>query len=169
MAMLRSPGRIAAAILLTLLLAPAGAQEMIDTPSRKVPVLYDVDVVVIGGGLSGFGAAMGAARTGAKTLLVERTGYLGGWIRGLEIVSALVADDYTPERAKALVQPEALTYFGDRVETLNPRLRTNPAIQIREKNLKAIRAIVVKENENPPSADEVKELRRLAGEIVDQI
>jgi hypothetical protein len=94
---------------------------------------------------------------------------LGGWIRGLEIVSALVADDYTPERARALVQPEALTYFADRAETLNPRLRSNPAIQILEKNLKAIRAIVVKENENPPSADEVKELRRLAGEIVDQI
>lgn len=36
------------------------------------------DVVVIGGGAAGIGAAVGAARTGARTLLVERYGFLGG-------------------------------------------------------------------------------------------
>lgn len=36
------------------------------------------DVVVIGGGAAGIGAAIGAARTGAHTLLVERYGFLGG-------------------------------------------------------------------------------------------
>ena len=58
------------------------AQDFVQEPSRKTPVLYDVDVCVVGGGLSGVGAAIGAARSGAKTLVVERTGYLGGWIRG---------------------------------------------------------------------------------------
>lgn len=36
------------------------------------------DVIVCGGGTSGTAAAIAAARTGAKTLLVERTGVLGG-------------------------------------------------------------------------------------------
>jgi FAD dependent oxidoreductase len=36
------------------------------------------DVVVIGGGSAGVAAAAGAARCGAKTLLVERYGFLGG-------------------------------------------------------------------------------------------
>jgi hypothetical protein len=36
------------------------------------------DVVVCGGGTSGVTAAVAAARTGAKTLLIERTGQLGG-------------------------------------------------------------------------------------------
>lgn len=36
------------------------------------------DVVVVGGGAGGVGAAVGAAQTGARTLLVERYGMLGG-------------------------------------------------------------------------------------------
>ncbi len=36
------------------------------------------DVIVIGGGAAGVGAAVGAAQAGARTLLVESAGYLGG-------------------------------------------------------------------------------------------
>jgi len=39
---------------------------------------YEVDVLVCGGGPAGVGAAIAAARAGAKTLLVERYGFFGG-------------------------------------------------------------------------------------------
>lgn len=39
---------------------------------------YECDVLVCGGGVSGFAAAVSAARCGAKTVLVESGGYLGG-------------------------------------------------------------------------------------------
>jgi hypothetical protein len=44
----------------------------------QIPVTAEADVVVIGGGPAGFGAAMRAARSGAKTLLIERFGGPGG-------------------------------------------------------------------------------------------
>ena len=47
-------------------------------PARATPVARDVDVLVCGGGLSGIGAALGAARAGAKTLIVERNASFGG-------------------------------------------------------------------------------------------
>lgn len=46
--------------------------------SVHLPTLADCDVLVIGGGSAGSSAAVAAARTGAKTILVERYGFLGG-------------------------------------------------------------------------------------------
>ncbi len=45
---------------------------------ESLPVIDESEVVVVGGGTSGFIAATAAARTGARTILVERLGYLGG-------------------------------------------------------------------------------------------
>ena len=45
---------------------------------KKVKVIYDVDVVVAGGGVAGIFAAIAAARNGAETVLVERFAYAGG-------------------------------------------------------------------------------------------
>lgn len=39
---------------------------------------FDYDVAVCGGGVSGFAAAVASARSGAKTVLIESGGYLGG-------------------------------------------------------------------------------------------
>jgi hypothetical protein len=47
-------------------------------PARSTPVFADVDVAVLGGGPAGIAAACAAARAGARTLLVERYGFLGG-------------------------------------------------------------------------------------------
>jgi hypothetical protein len=49
-----------------------------DIAAARIPVVADADVVVIGGGPAGVGAAIRAARHGARTILIERFGSLGG-------------------------------------------------------------------------------------------
>ncbi len=46
--------------------------------NRQTPVRWECDVVVAGGGTAGLVAALAAARNGARTILVERFGYVGG-------------------------------------------------------------------------------------------
>jgi flavin-dependent dehydrogenase len=54
----------------------------ITEPARKIKVWFETDVVVVGGGPGGIGAAVAAARNGAKTVLIERYGHLGGMATG---------------------------------------------------------------------------------------
>lgn len=45
---------------------------------REIPIIAEPDVLVVGAGPAGIGASIAAARNGAKVLLVERYGFLGG-------------------------------------------------------------------------------------------
>ena len=62
-------------------------------PARQVPVAYDVDVAVVGGGLSGMFAAIAAGRQGVRTLVLDRFGSLGGNLGPAMIVGGSVAGE----------------------------------------------------------------------------
>ena len=64
-------------------LCPPGSKTLRE-PAREIPVAGECDVLVAGGGPAGIAAAIGAARRGAKTILVESKGTVGGiWTNGL--------------------------------------------------------------------------------------
>lgn len=56
----------------------AASGAFVAEPARSTPVFGEYDTVVLGGGPAGIAAATSAARHGARTLLVERYGFLGG-------------------------------------------------------------------------------------------
>ena len=71
------------------------------------------DIVVVGGGPGGLPAALAAARQGAKVLLVERNGYLGGNLTlGLPLLGYL--DKYGNQVIRGIAQEfvDALTEKG---------------------------------------------------------
>lgn len=50
----------------------------VDLPPRRGQLAAETDVLVVGGGPAGLGAALGAAWSGAEVILAERYGFLGG-------------------------------------------------------------------------------------------
>jgi NADPH-dependent 2,4-dienoyl-CoA reductase/sulfur reductase-like enzyme len=50
----------------------------IELPPRRALLAAETDVLVVGGGPAGLGAAIGAAQAGARVVLAERYGFLGG-------------------------------------------------------------------------------------------
>ncbi len=70
-----------------------GGEAWVELPAQRVPVIAEADVLVVGGGSAGIAAAVAAARQGARTILAERYGYLGGLASGGLIILLLTLDD----------------------------------------------------------------------------
>lgn len=81
---------------------PSIMENTLEEPPRNVPIVKKFDVIVCGGGPAGIAAAISAARTGAKTALIEMYGCLGGvWTSGL--LSNLIDYQNKPGIMKELV------------------------------------------------------------------
>lgn len=50
----------------------------ITEPAKKIPVCYEADVCVVGGGTCGVAAAVRAAKLGAKVVIIEKSNRFGG-------------------------------------------------------------------------------------------
>jgi hypothetical protein len=74
--------------------------------ARDTKVVRQADVVVVGGGPGGIGAAVAAARNGADTVLIERYGYLGGMGTGGLVTIIPQLTDFTGKQQIAGITQE---------------------------------------------------------------
>ena len=61
--------------------------DWITEAERKIPIVANVDLLVCGGGVAGVAVAICAARNGARVLLVERYGFLGGMVTAALVIT----------------------------------------------------------------------------------
>ncbi len=94
---------------------------------------------------------LSAAQTDAEQAMIELRDEeiahlvsVGGWIRGLEITSHTIMENYSPERAELLRKIELLDYFLDRLSTLHPEISQRKVIQTLIAESQRIRAIIDK-------------------------
>ncbi len=98
-------------------------KKFVQEPARQIPVLYDVDVVVVGGTSGAVAAAVAAAADGAKVFLAAPRPYLGEdvcgtyrlWLeRDEEPVSPLARAMFAePQAAMQLRESVPFTYEAD--------------------------------------------------------
>ncbi|MCU1418074.1 MAG: dependent oxidoreductase [Schumannella sp.] len=87
--------------------------------TQTYPIAATYDVIVAGGGPAGIGAAIGAARQGARVLLVERNSFLGGTATAVQMATWNMSVDkmtgYAKELATSLVNIGGATGGGTTV------------------------------------------------------
>lgn len=77
---------------------------------------------------------------------------LGGWLRGTEALSALVLQNYSPERANLIRQPELINYLEEQLQAMSSDIKARPIVVKLLDGIKTIRSLV--ENENGPLSEE---------------
>jgi hypothetical protein len=89
--------------------------------AREINVCREADVVVVGGGPAGVGAAIAAARNGANTVLVERYGHLGGMATGgLVILIPHLSDGSKKQQIVGICQ-EMISRLDSMGAAIHPR------------------------------------------------
>jgi hypothetical protein len=94
---------------------------IITEDASETKVFAEKDVVVVGGGPAGIGAALAAARNGARTMLVERYGYLGGLATGGLVLCIMPMSDGTSEQQIAGICQEIIDRLDDIGAAIHPR------------------------------------------------
>jgi hypothetical protein len=110
----------------------------IKEPVRTTRIVKTCDVIVCGGGPAGIAAAINAARSGAKTVLIEMYGCLGGiWTTGL--LSNLIDFQNKPGIMKELVdnleehdaQYTAKVYDAELMKLMLDKMCIDSGVEIR--------------------------------------
>ncbi|MGD0795547.1 MAG: FAD-dependent oxidoreductase [Dehalococcoidales bacterium] len=98
-------------------------EKVIREPAREVKVCHEADVVVVGGGTAGIAAAVAAARNGAKTVLLERYGHLGGLASGGLVTLIMPMSDGTDKTQIAGICQEIVDRLDATGAALHPKMK----------------------------------------------
>lgn len=90
---------------------------------------------------------------------------LGGWLRGTDVLTAIVDANYTADGAELLHQPELVRYFKRCITGMPPRLRKNTLVIRIDKTLDQI-APIIGEKKSPIQQAKVEKIHALTSEII---
>jgi hypothetical protein len=94
---------------------------------------------------------------------------VGGWIRGTQVVSASVAQNYDERAAKVLRQPALVNFIESKLDAVSPELRGQPLIKDVSSQLPGIEKLVTFPPGKAPTVDDVRKVNEAVGKIMDEI
>jgi len=91
---------------------------------------------------------------------------VGGWVRGVEVISGHIAANYNDASARILRQPEIVSYLSKKLDALPAKVRDEPRVKTTRVKLMEIGKLVACPRDEAPSAASVKRLNELTSELV---
>lgn len=94
---------------------------------------------------------------------------LGGWIRGTQVVSAAVLQNYDEQSAKVLRQPALVNFIHSKMNDVSPETHADPLVKEVRDQLGGIEKLVSFPPGKAPSVDDVRKVNEAVGRLMEQI
>ena len=94
---------------------------------------------------------------------------VGGWIRGTQVVSAAVLQNYDERAAKVLRQPALVNFIQTKLNEVSPEVKDEPLVKDVTGELPNVEKLVNFPPGKAPTADEVKKVNEAVGKIITRI
>jgi hypothetical protein len=90
---------------------------------------------------------------------------LGGWLRGAEVLSALLLQSYSPDRAELLRQPGLLDHFEKQLNAMSKESASDPMIARLQQGVRQVRRLTG-EKGNPIAKGTVGKINGISSKLI---
>ncbi len=94
---------------------------------------------------------------------------VGGWVRGTQVVTGLIMQNFNDEDAKLLRQPALVAYLRSKLDGVNPKLRQDKVLGEVCQELQEVERMVGFSPDHVPTTEEVRSLNGLVAKMTRQI
>jgi hypothetical protein len=94
---------------------------------------------------------------------------LGGWIRGTQVVTAAIMQNYDERSARVLRQPALVRFMQSKINEVSPELRQEPLVRDVSEQLNGIEKLVSFPADKTPGVDEVRKVNEAVGKLMTEI
>jgi hypothetical protein len=94
---------------------------------------------------------------------------VGGWIRGTQVVSASIMQNYDERAAKVLRQPALVAYIHSKLNDISPEVRDQPLVKEVTDQLNGIEKLVSFPPSKAPSVEDVRKVNQAVGQMMEEI
>src|SRR5213594_4368302 len=94
---------------------------------------------------------------------------LGGWIRGTQVVSSAILQNYDEQSAKVLRQPALVHFMQARINEISPELRNEPLVKDVSNELGKIEKLVSFPEDKTPDVEQVRKVNEAVGKVMAEI
>ncbi|HET6887467.1 MAG TPA: hypothetical protein VFH87_06035 [Candidatus Udaeobacter sp.] len=94
---------------------------------------------------------------------------LGGWIRGTQVVTSAIVQNYNEQSAKVLRQPALVHFMQSKVNEISPELRSEPLVKDVSNELGKIEKLVSLPPGKTPDIEEVRKVNETIGKMMAEI
>jgi hypothetical protein len=94
---------------------------------------------------------------------------VGGWLRGTQVVTSAIMENYDERAAKVLRQPALVSFIHSKLNDISPELREEPLVKQVEEQLVSIEKLVSFPPGKAATPDEVRKVNEAVGQTIETI